>query len=147
MKATTNGLASKIAPCSLNLQTTLPESFMPPHPSDPGLEITSRGDVLVARFTHEVILSGEVAQAAAARLAALWPAPGQRGLLVDFAKVRSLSSLMLGELVQLNRAVEAAGGRLALFNIGPLVREVFTVTGLDRVLLLYTDEEDALGAL
>ena len=51
---------------------------------------------------------------------------------------------MLGELVRLNRAAEAAGGRLALFNLAPGVREILGVTRLNLLLLLYGDESDAL---
>jgi anti-sigma B factor antagonist len=108
------------------------------------LEFETRAEAEVARFTNQVILSGAVAEAAAERLAARVPQLGRRRLLVDFGNVHSLSSLMLGKLVQLNQAAEAAGGRLALFNLSPDVREIFEVTGLDRVLLLYADESDAL---
>jgi anti-anti-sigma regulatory factor len=113
-------------------------------PPDCCLQVEPRDDVIVARFTSQVVLSGRVAEAAAERLASLLPGLGRRRLLVDFGNVRSLTSLMLGELVRLNRAAEAAGGRLALFNLPPGVREILGVTRLNLLLLLYGDESDAL---
>jgi anti-sigma B factor antagonist len=109
-----------------------------------GLEVEPRDDVIVARFTGPVILSGQAAEAAGARLASLVPDLGRRRLLVDFGNVRSLTSLMLRELVRLNRAAEAAGARLALFGLSPHVREILAVTALNLVLSLYDDEADAL---
>ncbi len=117
---------------------------MDPQLPDGGLEVEPRGDVLVARFTREVVLSGQVAEAAAERLASVVPELGGRRLLVDFGNVRFLTSLMLGKLVRLNQAVEAAGGRLALFNLSPDVREIMEVTRLNLILSLYDDEPGAL---
>jgi anti-sigma B factor antagonist len=117
---------------------------MDPQLPDGGLEVEARGDVLVARFTREVVLSGQVAEAAAERLASVVPELGGRRLLVDFRNVRFLTSLMLGKLVLLNQAAEAAGGRLALFNLSPDVREIMEVTRLNLILSLYDDESGAL---
>jgi anti-sigma B factor antagonist len=113
-------------------------------PPDCCLEVEPRGDVLVARFTRPVVLSGRAAEAAAERLASLLPELGRRRLLVDFGNVRSLTSLMLGKLVRLNREAEVAGGRLALFNLSPDVREIIEVTRLNLILSLYDDESGAL---
>jgi anti-sigma B factor antagonist len=77
-------------------------------------------------------------------LMALMAELGRRPLLVDFGKVRSLTSLMLGKLIGLNRAAESAGARLAIFNLRPDVRDILEVTRLNLVLSIYNDEPDAL---
>jgi anti-sigma B factor antagonist len=117
---------------------------MKPQQPDGGLGIEWRGNAVVARFTHEVVLSGKEAEAAAERLKALLAEVDQRPLLIDFSKVRSLSSLMLGKLVELGRAADAARARLGLFNLSPDVREILEVTRLNLLLCLYSDESDAL---
>jgi anti-anti-sigma factor len=105
------------------------------------LEVEPRNDVIVTRFTRQGVLSGQTAEAAAEQLASLLPDLGQRRLLVDFANVLSITSLMLGQLVRLN---QQAGGRLALFNLSPTIRQIMAVTKLNLILLLFDDERGAL---
>ncbi len=107
------------------------------------LAIERRDGAVVARFTREVVLTGHQAEAIAGRLTALLTEPGTR-LLLDFGNVRSLSSLMLGKLIVLNRTAEAVGGRLALFDLRPDVREILALTRLNLLLHLYGDEQEAL---
>ena len=56
------------------------------------------------------------------------------GVRLDFAAVDYVESRELGSLVVLNRKVKAAGGRLALVNVGPHVAGVLNVTRLDTIL-------------
>src|SRR5262245_47501573 len=118
---------------------------MEPQQSDSCLEVERRGDAVVARFSREVILSGPRADAAGAGLRALLAELGERPLLVDFGNVRSLSSLMLGQLIGLSRDAKAGGLRLALFNLQPDVRGIMEVTQLTRLLRLCGDEAEALA--
>jgi anti-anti-sigma factor len=108
------------------------------------LEVETREDVLIARFTRQVILCGEVAETAAERLERLLSEPGRQQLLVDFRNVDSLTSFMLGRLVMLHRAAEAAGRRVALFNLSPDVHQILEVARLNLLLPLYDDESAAL---
>jgi anti-anti-sigma factor len=117
---------------------------MEPQQPDGGLVVERRDDAVVARFTCEVVLSGLEADAVGAGLRALVAEPDLRPLLVDFGNVRSLSSLMLGHLIGLRKAAEAAGVRLALFNLRPDVRGILEVTGLTVFLRLHANETEAL---
>ena len=80
------------------------------------LNIEMRQEVAVARFAYPLILGGQIAEAVAEKLTSLLPELGQKRLLVDFANVRSVTSLMLGKLIQLHNAANAIGTRLVLFN-------------------------------
>lgn len=108
------------------------------------LEVETREDALIARFTRQVSLCAEVAEAASERLASLLSKPGRQRLLVDFENVQSLTSFMLGQLVKLHRTAEAAGRRFALFNLSHYVRQTLEVARLDTLLTLYDDESAAL---
>jgi len=114
----------------------------PQHPHR-WLTIEAVGEVAVARFVPDVVLTGQEAQAIAEHLLALLAEPGRR-LLLDFANVRSLSSLMLGKLVEFKRAAESAGGRVALCSPQPDVRAILELTRLTRVLPVYPGEQEAL---
>jgi anti-sigma B factor antagonist len=111
---------------------------------DCGLKIDRRDDVIIARFTQRLVLSGPVAEVVAKQLMELLPELGSRRLLIDFGNVQSLTSLMLGKLVRLNHATEAAGARLALFNLSPVLREILEVSRMNLILLLYDTEAEAL---
>jgi anti-anti-sigma factor len=108
------------------------------------LAIEHIGKVAVARFSSEVTLTGQQAEAVAEELRSLLKDFGSRRLLVDFSNVASLASLMLGKLVNLNREAEAVGGRLALCNLKPVIYEIFDVTRLSKILAIYRSESEAL---
>ena len=55
-------------------------------------------------------------------------------LLLDFREVRYLTSAMLGILVSLSRKAQETGGRFRLCGLRPEIRELFAITGLDRVM-------------
>jgi anti-anti-sigma factor len=59
---------------------------------------------------------------------------GRGNLCLDLADVESVTSVGLGKLVGLHKRVQAAGGHLTLYNVAPLVHEVFEVTRLTSVL-------------
>lgn len=108
------------------------------------MEVEKREGAVIARFTRQLSLCGEVAEAAAEQLLSLLSEAGRQRLLVDFGNVQTLTSFMLGKLVRLNRTAEAAGRRLALFNLTPFVRQTLEVARLNLLLLLCDDEADAL---
>jgi anti-anti-sigma factor len=55
-------------------------------------------------------------------------------LVVDLAGIEFLGSAALVRFVRLNRALQAADGRLTIQNVTPRLREVFLVSRLDTVL-------------
>ena len=65
-----------------------------------------------------------------------------RGLELDMARVRYLTSTCLGKIVALNTRVKDGGGKLVVTNVSPRAYEVFEVTRLHRVL----DIRGAAGA-
>jgi anti-anti-sigma factor len=59
-------------------------------------------------------------------------------LLLDLAGIDYITSTPLGTLVSLNRRLRALGGGLAVTNVGPKVREVLSVTRLDKLIEVRT---------
>jgi anti-sigma B factor antagonist len=112
--------------------------------SDSLLEVETRQDVLIARFTRPVSLCGQVAEDAAGQLVSHLSESGRQRLLVDFGNVQSLTSFMLGKLVMLNRTAEEAGKQLALFNVSLHIWEILDVARLTLLLTIYDDESSAL---
>jgi anti-anti-sigma factor len=108
------------------------------------LEISAAGDAVVARFTIEVMLSGQLAETFGDQVGAALGGRERPLLVVDFANVQSISSLGLAKLVTLNRAAEAAGGRLAMCNLQPMVHAILQTTRLTLLLRIYASLREAL---
>lgn len=118
---------------------------MAPTEIDTCLVIDSLGKVAVARFSREVVLSGGLAVDFGEKMAAALR-PNQNALLLDFGNVKSLSSLILGKLISLNRKAESLGGRLALCNLQPDIRDIMEVTRLSQLICVYPTEQEALAS-
>jgi anti-sigma B factor antagonist len=68
-----------------------------------------------------------------------------RLLVVDLSAVTFIDSAGLGALVGAHRRMQEAGGRMRIVRPPALVARAFELTGLDGVLDLRDDREDALA--
>jgi anti-anti-sigma factor len=71
---------------------------------------------------------------------------GQR-LILDFASLTYVSSSGLGSVVALAKELKNAGGTLGIANLGGLVKEVFEISMLDKVIPIWDDVSAALGKI
>ncbi len=90
------------------------------------------GDVHIITFTSGQLR--DVENVLATELCGLTDALSSCHLLLDFTNVEFITSAELGTLINLHKRMVAAGGRLTLFNLRPLVFEVFVVTGLEALI-------------
>jgi anti-anti-sigma factor len=105
------------------------------------------GAVTVVRFRHVSMLEDAVVAEARACLFDLVEGQGRRLVVLNFGRVTSLASRMLGQLVALHHKLEAAGGRLALCEVSPFLYEVFEAAKLPGLLCVRGGEPEALEAL
>lgn len=64
-------------------------------------------------------------------------------ILLDFTEVQYLSSAVLTELLRLNEILKTRNGSLRLFGLAEPLQEIFAITNLDKVIMIYeVDEED-----
>ena len=68
-------------------------------------------------------------------------------LAVDLAKVDYLSSSGVAILVGLKRRVETKGGKIVIFHVQPIVRDLLAVMKLDRFFAISEDESKAIDSL
>jgi len=68
---------------------------------------------------------------------------GDRQVVVELAGVGFMDSSALGALVEMYKALRAAGGRLSLAAVQAPVRNVLTVTSVDRVIHVYDSVQAA----
>jgi anti-sigma B factor antagonist len=115
-------------------------------PRRPRFEVEKLGDVTVVCLTDRKILVEQSIQAIGEQLENLVSEAGGKKLLLNFRNVEYMSSAVLGMLVMLNKKIRTAGGKLVMCNIDPQIREVFTITKLDKMFVIRGDEQEALQA-
>lgn len=71
---------------------------------------------------------------------------GVQSAVIDLSGIEYLSSIGVRSLIGAGKALAGRGGRLVLLNPQTLVRTVLFTTGVDRVMPILFDEEEAINA-
>ena len=66
--------------------------------------------------------------------------------MLRFGNVEHLSSAALGTLITVNNRVKGKDGVLCLSEIDSQIREVFTITKLDKIFPIYDTSDEALNS-
>ena len=88
--------------------------------------------------TNVTILQGAVRE----RLEA-----SQVRLVFDLVELNYISSAGLRVLLMAARDLQAQGGKAVFCNLSEQIRQVFEITGFDKILSVHGNREDALSAL
>ena len=110
------------------------------------LDVSDVGDVSVVRFRDKKIMEDPGIQELGRELFDLVECDNRKKVLLDFSGVSFMSSAALGKLVTLFKKSHSNGSDLKLCGIHPEVIDVFSVTRLDRLFDIRTDESDGLVA-
>jgi anti-anti-sigma factor len=98
------------------------------------LAVQHEGEVIVVQFNKHQILDERTAKETADELFDVANREGSRNLVLSLSKVLSLSSLMLGKLVMLQKKMEQERRQLTLCHVSAGIREVLAATKLDHIL-------------
>jgi anti-sigma B factor antagonist len=104
---------------------------------------TQKG-VTIVHFTDAKVIDQRNINQIGSELMKMVEAAGVRKMLINMDNVRYLSSAVLGKLISLHKALKVNNGELKLCNIAPTIFEVFEITRLDKVLEVFTSENEAL---
>lgn len=104
------------------------------HSPNPLLRVTTDSGRTTAAFTHPTRLTEETSADVGRAFDDLVAGPAAPHLTLDLGAVEFISSVALGQLLALNRQVREKGGSLLLTNLRTGVRQVITLTRLDRIL-------------
>ena len=113
----------------------------------PRIRIVREDSVVVVELTDEDLIEETMIQELGKSLFSLVEKSHPLRLVLDFAKVRRLSSIALGTFIRLSRRVGARGGSLRLCAMQKPVLKLFTATKLDLVFDILDDQETALRSL
>ncbi len=100
--------------------------------------------VTVANLASASILDGSAVDAIGKQLFDLVDNQARRKILLDFSRVKFLSSSMLGVLIRMQKQAQAIKGRVAILGLRPDLHKVFKITRLDRLFDFYEKEDDAM---
>lgn len=90
-------------------------------------------DVTIVTFEEENILEDQQIRKLERALLPVIRKNQQKRLVLNFAKVKFMSSAFLGLLVKVHKRVIEAGGHLQLYNLDPKIQKVFEITQLVKV--------------
>ena len=110
------------------------------------LVVQNIGGVVVANFTDASILDAQAIEAIGLQLYELIDEQAQRKILLDFSRVRFLSSSLLGVLISLRKKAEAIKGQVAICGLRKDLKKPFKITHLDKLFKFYDEEEEALNS-
>ena len=117
-----------------------------PAPGSP-LHISTTEGVTIVTFRDRILLDTEELKIIETELINMLNE--QRGfkLVIDFNKVQTLSSQMLGALLKVSEALKASDGRLGLCNLNGKIKEAFEITNLKKIFKIYPSQPAAVKAV
>jgi anti-anti-sigma factor len=102
------------------------------------------GDVVIVKLAGR--LDSSAAQPAEASFAQVLGS-GTPHLAIDMSKLQYISSAGLRVLLVVAKKMQQAKGKVVLFGLDPHVREVFSISGFDKIFSIQADEAAAVAAM
>ena len=100
--------------------------------------------ITIILFEDESILDPLQVQDIGEQLHRLIEEQDRRRLILDFHKVKILSSQMLGVLIGLLKRIRTGQGRIVICGMKADLHKVFKITNLDKLFSFYDTEGQAL---
>ncbi|MHC4193814.1 MAG: STAS domain-containing protein [Planctomycetota bacterium] len=113
----------------------------------PKINVQYNEGATILTFTDEKILEENDIRSLQGSIMSVIEQGGRMNLILDFQKVRFLSSAVLGLLIRVSKKIYENDGQLRLCNINPKIYEVFRITRLTKVFDIYPDTESATEGL
>jgi len=101
-------------------------------------------DVTIVNFNESTILDTLQVDQIGQELYTLVDDRACRKIILDFEKVRMLSSSALGVLITMRKKSEAIKGTIVLCSMKPDLQKLFKITRLDKLFKHYPNEAKAL---
>lgn len=110
----------------------------------PRIAVEYTPNATIITFTDEKILEErDISALQDSITSVIESASGGVNLILDFRKVRFLSSAVLGLLIRVSKRVYQRNGQLRLCNINPKIYEIFKITRLTKIFDIYPDVKSA----
>jgi anti-sigma B factor antagonist len=114
----------------------------------PKIAVEYAPNATIVTFTDEKILEEQdIGAIQDSLISVIESASDGVNLILDFRKVRFLSSAVLGLLIRISKRVYQRNGQLRLCNINPKIYEIFKITRLTKIFDIYPDVKSACKGL
>jgi anti-sigma B factor antagonist len=110
------------------------------------LKLSRVYDVVVVEIVSKDLQGPAAARELGAELSLVSAQDWAKQLLLNFSRIKYLSSTGFAVLFKLVSQFAATGGRLRICNLDPAVRLGAEIVGLDKVVDIYDSEAAALAA-
>jgi stage II sporulation protein AA (anti-sigma F factor antagonist) len=67
-----------------------------------------------------------------------------KNIILDLKKLNFMDSSGIGVILGRYKQIRARGGSIGIFGMNPQVKRVFTLSGLNKIIKIYTEKSDAL---
>ena len=104
-------------------------------------------DLAIVSFEQPSITDARVIETLGKELLVLVDQQARRQIILDFGRVKFLSSRMLGTLISLYKKSAAIKGRVILCGLAPELMEVFKITRMDKVMEFAENQDKAMKLL
>ncbi len=112
----------------------------------PRLRIEIFDNATVASFVDERIVDDLIINAVGEQMYNLVERDGHTSLLLNFSNVKFMASAVIAKLFTLLKKVQKVKGKLKFCCIDSDLRVIFKMTGLERMVEIFDDEQEALDS-
>ena len=71
---------------------------------------------------------------------------GKRKLLINMENTKMVNSIGVSILIEIIEDLQGVNGKIAYYNVAPIVEKTFNIMGITNYSKIYTSEEDAIKA-
>jgi len=103
----------------------------------------SNGEILTIHICELRLLDEMTIQQVYKEILSVLEKTQEPNVLLHFGRVSFMSSSALGMLIRLHKKCKEFKVGLKLSNISPNIREVFKITGLEKIFEIYADASEA----
>ena len=105
-----------------------------------------RGEVRIIIIDEVRLLDGAAIEQCYREIVEVLDKTEECNVLLHFGRVNFMSSAALGMLIRVNKKCKEFKVELKLCNIAPEIRQVFKITGIDKILEIHVDPAQAMEA-
>jgi anti-anti-sigma factor len=103
----------------------------------------SSGEILTIHICELRLLDEMTIQQVYKEIMSVLEKTQEANVIIHFGRVNFMSSSALGMLIRINKKCKEFKVGLKLSNISPNIREVFKITGLEKIFQIYADASEA----
>ena len=111
--------------------------------SDFNLKVREEGDITILET------SGYLNNFGGDRVASICKqsiSEGKRKLLINLENTKMVNSIGVSILIEIIEDLQGVNGKIAYYNVAPIVEKTFNIMGITNYSKIYTSEEDAIKA-